>query len=210
MFCNVQMTKSGLKGSGGVRTPEEVLGFWLDEVGEKGWYSGAPELDQEVRDRFRKTWDGVMEGACGLWLTYPTGSLAYVIVADQFSRNMFRGTGAAFASDRLGRAAAKAAISRDWDLRVDEPARQFFYMPLEHSENLIDQDRAMRLFMSRMPDTGHENLLHAKVHRQIIRRFGRFPFRNVALGRPSTAVEQAWLDAGGYGAELQAMQAPAI
>lgn len=193
-----------------MRTPEEVLAFWLDEVGEKGWYSGAPELDQAVRERFRGTWDAVMEGSCGLWLTYPTGSLAYVIVADQFSRNMFRGTADAFASDRLGRAAAKAAIARDWDLRIDEPARQFFYMPLEHSENLIDQDRAMRLFASRMPQTGKDNLLHAKVHRQIIRRFGRFPFRNVALGRHSTAVEQAWLDAGGYGAELQAMQAPAI
>lgn len=186
------------------------MGFWLDEVGEKGWYSGAPELDKEVSDRFRKTWDGVMEGSCGLWLTYPSGSLAYIIVTDQFSRNMFRGTAAAFASDRLGRAAAKAAIARDWDLRVAEPARQFFYMPLEHSENLIDQDRAMRLFASRMPETGNENLLHAKVHRQIIRRFGRFPFRNAALGRHSTSVEQVWLDAGGYGAELRAMQAPAV
>ena len=88
------------------------------------------------------------------------------------------------------------AIDRDWDLRIDEPARQFFYMPLVHSENLSDQDRAIRLMHLRL--TGTNNLDHAKVHREIIRRFGRFPYRNDALGRATTEAEQAFLDNDGY------------
>jgi uncharacterized protein (DUF924 family) len=190
-----------------LETSEAVLRFWLDEVGPKGWYEATPELDAEVRARFLTTWHEAMAGACGLWLTSPAGSLAYIILTDQFPRNMFRGTAEAFASDGNARAAAKIALSRDWDLRINEPARQFFYMPLEHSENQIDQDRAIRLFAARMPETGHDNLLHAKVHRQIIRTFGRFPFRNAALGRANTAAEQVWLDAGGYGAAYRALQA---
>ena len=192
-----------------METPETVLTYWLDEVGPEGWYSGAPELDAAVKARFLGTWQRVMDGHCGLWLTSPSGTLAYIIVADQFSRNMFRGTAQAFASDPNARAAAKIALSRDWDLKISEPARQFFYMPLEHSENLIDQDRAMRLFAARMPLTGADNLLHARVHRQIIRKFGRFPFRNAALGRQSTAAEREWLEAGGYGALYNAMKAEA-
>lgn len=192
-----------------METPETVLGFWLDDVGAAGWYNGSEALDTAVRDRFQATWQRAMDGHCGLWLTSPSGSLAYIIVTDQFPRNMFRGTAKAFASDPNARAAAKIALSRDWDMKISEPARQFFYMPLEHSENLIDQDRAMRLFTSRMPDTGDDNLLHARVHRKIIRTFGRFPFRNAALGRPSTAAEDKWLEEGGYGALYNQMKSEA-
>ena len=84
------------------------------------------------------------------------------------------------------------AIGRDWDLRIDVPARQFFYMPLMHSENLIDQDRCVRLMKTRMPEA-EGSLLHARAHREMIRRFGRFPFRNAALGRPTTKPEaRSW------------------
>lgn len=190
-----------------MESPESILRFWLDEVGPKGWYTGSDELDADVRDKFLPTWREAVAGSCGLWLTSASGSLAYIILTDQFPRNMFRGTAEAFASDGSARAAAKIALSRDWDLRINEPARQFFYMPLEHSENLIDQDRAIRLFTSRMPDTGVDNLLHARVHRHVIRAFGRFPFRNAALGRHTTAAEQEWLDAGGYGAAYRELEA---
>lgn len=190
-----------------METPEAVLRYWLENVGPEGWYVGSPELDAEVKAKFLPTWHQAMKGACGLWLTSASGSLAYIILTDQFPRNMFRGTSEAFASDGSARAASKIALSRDWDLRISEPARQFFYMPLTHSENLIDQDRAIRLFLSRMPDTGHENLLHARVHRTVIRSFGRFPFRNEALGRANTTAEQRWLDAGGYGAEYRSQEA---
>lgn len=186
--------------------PEDLLAFWLDEVGPKGWYVGSQELDQEIRDRFGKTWCDAQDGACGLWLTYASGTLAYIILADQMSRNMFRDSGQAFASDRSARAAAKAAISKGWDMQIDAPGRQFFYMPLEHSENLCDQDRCVRLMKERLPDAD-ELLLHAKSHRQVIRQFGRFPFRNEALRRETTPAEQRFLDAGAYGAVVQALRA---
>lgn len=186
--------------------PDEVLEYWLDIVGPDGWYSGGEALDRDIKDRFDGLYDRAIEGALSLWLTYPGGTLAYIILTDQFSRNMFRDTSQAFASDAIAKAAAKAAIARGWDMRIDEPARQFFYMPLMHSEVLEDQDRAVRLFKTRMPETGAHNLPHAKAHREVIRRYGRFPTRNTALGRTTTADEQSYLDAGGYGAVVQAVK----
>ncbi|KMK67638.1 DUF924 family protein [Puniceibacterium sp. IMCC21224] len=179
--------------------PEDILSFWLDEIGPDGWYKGGEALDAQVRDRFEAAWTGAMEGRHALWLTYPTGSLAYIILLDQFPRNMFRDTPKSFASDRYALAAAKQAISRGWDLKIDEPARQFFYMPLMHSENLTDQDRCIRLMKERMTQTGDNNLLHARAHREVIRQFGRFPTRNAALDRCPTAPEKAYVADGGYG-----------
>lgn len=186
---------------------DEVLAFWLDEVGPKGWYSGEAALDEEISKRFKNVHQEACDGALSLWLTYPSGTLAYVILTDQFSRNMFRDQAAAFATDGIARAAAKAAISKGWDLRIDEPSRQFFYMPLVHSECLSDQERGVRLIATRMPETGESNLLHAKAHREVIRRFGRFPTRNKALGRACLREEEAFLEAGGYGAVIEEMRA---
>ncbi len=191
-------------------SPEEILSFWLDETGPTGWYSGGAEMDQTIRERFQDDYNRACSGSLSLWLTYASGVLAYILLTDQFSRSMFRDTAQAFATDKLAKAAAKAAIAKGWDMKIDEPARQFFYMPLVHSECLSDQDRAVRLFMTRMPETGASNLLHARAHREIIRRFGRFSTRNAALGRISSDAEQAYLDQGGYGAivnELQVLQA---
>ena len=186
---------------------DEVLEFWLDEVGPAGWYAVDPELDARIRDRFLSAWEGAAEGRFALWLTHPAGVLAYVILTDQFPRNMFRGERRAFATDAAALAAAKSAIQRGWDMKIDEPARQFFYLPLMHSENLCDQDRSVRLILERMPQTGAENLKHARAHREVIRRFGRFPYRNVALGRSDTAPERSFLEDGGYGALLHEMNA---
>ena len=183
---------------------EDVLAFWLDEIGPEGWYAVSPAIDARVRDRFLPAWQDATEGAFGLWLTYPSGVLAYLILTDQFPRNMFRDDPRAFATDPMARAAAKGAILRDWDLRIDPPARQFFYLPLMHSEDPVDQDRCVRLFVDRMPG---DNVLHARAHRTVIRRFGRFPFRNQALGRATLPDEAAWLADGGYGAEVRALQA---
>lgn len=187
--------------------PEEILAFWLDEVGPQGWYSGGDELDRTIRERFEATYRKVCEGALSLWLTFPSGTLAYVILTDQFPRNMYRDQPGAFATDNLARAAAKVAISKEWDMRIDEPARQFFYMPLVHSECLSDQDRAVRLIKTRMPETGEANLLHARAHREVIRRFGRFPNRNAAIGRVTPSSEAAFLEQGGYGAMVEAVRA---
>lgn len=187
--------------------PEEILRFWLDECSPKQWFDQDEALDRTIRERFEPTWQAAVEGNFSLWLTYPNGALAYVILLDQFSRNMFRGSDQAFKMDRVALTAAKSAIAKEWDMRVDPPARLFFYLPLEHSENLSDQDRAVRLIHERLQNTTF--LLHAQAHRDVIRKFGRFPERNVALGRKSTSVEQEHLDYGGYGAIMRDLQVAA-
>jgi len=187
--------------------PDDVLEFWLDKAGPKGWYLQDEAFDTEIREKFQKAWQGACDGKYSMWLTYPAGALAYLILTDQFPRNMFRGAGTAFASDKLALAAAKAAISKKWDMRIDEPARQFFYLPMMHSENLCDQDRCVRLMKERMPVEGPSNLLHARAHREVIRLFGRFPYRNKALDRHSTEPEMDYVTAGGYGETVRLMQA---
>ncbi|MCF2872760.1 DUF924 domain-containing protein [Octadecabacter sp. G9-8] len=186
-------------------TPEQVISYWVDEIGPKGWYAGGAELDAEIREKFEPTLREAQNGACGLWLTSAVGILGYVILTDQLTRNMFRGEAEAFAMDSSARSAAKTAIERDWDLRIPEPERQFFYLPLMHSENLIDQDRCVRLMCKRLPDSGADNLRHACAHRDVVRQFGRFPYRNKALGRTTTAAEAAWMEAGGYALALKAV-----
>ncbi|MEP1767648.1 MAG: DUF924 family protein [Sulfitobacter sp.] len=187
--------------------PEDVLEFWLDRVGPKGWYAADDALDAEIRDMFLDTWQSARDGGLSLWLTYPSGALAYLIVTDQFARNMHRDSADAFELDAIASAVAKQAIHKGWDLKIDEPARQFFYLPLMHSESLCDQDRCVRLMVERLPQSGQGNLLHAQAHREIIRQFGRFPYRNAALGRETTRSETAFCAAGGYGAVLRDLQA---
>ena len=147
--------------------PEDVLAFWLDECSPADWYKSDPAFDAVIVERFSEALQDAADGALGLWLTYPSGVLAYIILTDQFPRNMFRDSGKAFATDHLARAAAKMAIDRQWDMKIDEPARQFFYLPLMHAENLCDQDRAVRLIHTRMPETGESNRDHACAHRAV-------------------------------------------
>jgi uncharacterized protein (DUF924 family) len=190
-----------------MRAAQEVLAFWLDEIGPAGWYAGGEEIDAKVRNRFEDLWHAAMAGACGPWLTDGRGALAYLIVTDQFPRNMFRDTARAFASDGHARAAAKLAVAQGWDMATAEPERVFFYMPYEHSESLVDQDESVRLTSERLPETGSEYGVHAAAHRAVIRAFGRFPTRNAALGRATTLAEARWLAAGGYRTVVQAIQA---
>ncbi|MCG7492141.1 DUF924 family protein [Thalassobius sp. Cn5-15] len=208
------MTKTKKQTSLNIKcTPEEVLTFWLDEVGEKSWYLSDAELDAKITARFGEAWQAARAGRFGMWLTYPSGALAYIILLDQFPRNMFRGSGQAFATDAKALAAAKIAIDHHWDMKIDAPARQFFYLPLMHSENLCDQERCVRMMKERMPQQGGSNLLHAKAHRKVIRDFGRFPYRNAALGRHNTPHERAFLAESGYGdvvRELQGAAAAAV
>ncbi|TFL17424.1 DUF924 family protein [Jannaschia formosa] len=182
---------------------EEVLRFWLEEAGPEGWYKGGEAFDAEIRDRFMGLWREARH--LGHWCCSPRGTLAFLILTDQFPRNMFRGDGRAFATDQLALAVAKQAVTARADLGVEGAARQFFYLPLEHSESLADQARAVRLILMRLDAS--ETLLHARAHREIIRRYGRFPYRNDALGRPGTAREAGMIEAGGYGAVLRELQA---
>ncbi|KPP84816.1 MAG: hypothetical protein HLUCCA08_12365 [Rhodobacteraceae bacterium HLUCCA08] len=188
---------------------EEIIRFWIDEVGPEGWYGGGAALDARIRDRYEALWAEARDGALFGWQSAPRGVLAYLILTDQFPRNMFRDSAAAFATDALARSAAKAAIDRRWDLDVPEPDRQFFYLPLMHSENLCDQDRCVRLMAVRMPEGGADNLRHARAHREVIRQFGRFPYRNAALGRTGKPAEAEWTTQGGYRLALAAVDAAA-
>lgn len=184
--------------------PVEVLDYWLDEVGPEGWYAGGEALDAAIRDRWADLWQAAHDGGLEHWIDGPAPTLAYLVITDQFPRNMHRGSALAFATDARARAAARAALDAGWDMMVPEPERQFMYLPFEHSEDAADQDLSVRLFTERMPGAA-DNILHARVHAKVIRRFGRFPYRNAALGRVSTPEEQAFVDGGGYPALVRAM-----
>ena len=186
--------------------PQDIIDFWVEEVGPKGWYNSTDALDAQIRERFEPLWEEARAGRLAQWQTQATGMLAFLLLTDQFPRNMFRGTAKAFSSDKIALAAAKRAIEKGWDLRIEEPSRQFCYLPLMHSENLCDQDRCVRLMCERMPES-RDNLLHARVHRQIIRDFGRFPYRNEALSRSFTAPEKTFVEEGGYARILKQLQA---
>lgn len=184
----------------------EVLRFWLDEVGPSGWYAPPDDLDDRIRDRFAPLHAEVVGGGRRAWLCCAKGTLAFLILVDQFPRNMYRGDARSFASDPLALAAAKAAIGLGFDRQVEGDARQFFYLPLEHSESLQDQARAVRLIASRMD--APETLLHARAHRAVIRAFGRFPHRNATVGRTNSTGEQAFLnEAGGYPGVVRQLRA---
>jgi uncharacterized protein (DUF924 family) len=181
--------------------PIEVLEFWLGEVGPEGWYTGGEALDAECRERFHDIWQAAHEGGLEHWVDGTVGTLAYLVICDQLARNMHRGTALAFATDARALAAARRAVAEGWDIGAPEPERQFFYMPFEHSEDPADQARAVELLTERLPSVP-DMALHARAHQAVIARFGRFPFRNAALGRESTAEEAAFLAEGGYSAEV--------
>jgi uncharacterized protein (DUF924 family) len=186
--------------------PVEVLDFWLGEVGPEGWYKGGAELDALCRDRFAEVWQAAYDGGLEHWVDGTVGTLAYLIVTDQLSRNIHRDSALAFACDARALAAAKQAVEQGWDMNAPEPERQFFYMPFEHSEVPADQAIAVHLLETRL-SSDPDMALHARAHAEVIRRYGRFPTRNLALGRVSTPEEQAYLDAGGYMSIVNALRA---
>ncbi len=179
----------------------EILAFWRD-LGPAGWYAVDAAVDKAIHDRFAQDWEATRTGANGDWWATSEGALAYLILTDQFPRNMFRGDRRSFATDGIALAAAGRAIDAGLDRQITDAARQFFYLPLMHSEILADQDRAVSLIADW--DGGAETLPHAEAHRDVIRQFGRFPYRNAALGRFTTPDEQAFLDDGGYAAAIRA------
>jgi uncharacterized protein (DUF924 family) len=187
--------------------PQDVTDFWLNEVGPARWYESDPDLDATIRERFGAAWEHARNGGFKEWNARASSILAYLVLLDQFPRNMFRNDGRAYSTDKMARAAAKVAIEKKKDMRVSEPERQFFYLPLMHSECLMDQERCVCLMKTRMPDTGGQQLIHARAHREVIRKFGRFPYRNTVLARKITPPEAAFLDRGGYTSAVEAAQA---
>jgi uncharacterized protein (DUF924 family) len=173
----------------------DIIRFWRDDVGAARWYAVDPELDANIRARFEAAWHAARASTFADWTKTPDGTLALLILLDQFPRNMFRGHADSFASDAQARAVTRHAIARNVDLAVEETMREFFYTPLMHSEDICDQDWCVELIEARLGGKEGKNYPFALQHRDIIRRFGRFPARNAALGRASTAEELAFLAA---------------
>lgn len=177
-----------------IETPQAVLAFWR-KAGPKRWFAKSAAFDRQIRAQFLPTYRAAAARALSHWEREPARTLALAIVLDQFPRNMFRRSARAFAADPLARQVARRAIAKGFDRRVPPGERQFLYLPFEHSESLADQQRCVALFRA----TGDaESLKWAQLHADIIRRFGRFPHRNAALGRATTARERAFLDGGGF------------
>lgn len=174
-------------------TIEAVVGFWR-EAGMEAWFNGDEAFDRECENRFLEAHLLAARRGSEDWLGTAEGALALLLLLDQIPRNIFRGSGHAFATDGLARHYADRALATGHDAAVEPALRAFFYLPFEHAEDMADQQRAVELFGA----PGMEEYLpYAIAHRDVIARFGRFPHRNRALGRQSTPEEQAWLDAGG-------------
>lgn len=177
-----------------VETSDAVLEFWR-AAGRERWFNKDPDFDTAIRTRFHTTWRAAGAFRLDDWEMAADSALALVIVLDQFPRNMFRGRAEAYSTDAHALAVAERAIARGHDARVDAALRNFFYLPHMHAEDLRVQARCVALFRAAGLEEGTR---YALVHEDVIRRFGRFPHRNPALGRTTTAEEQAFLDAGGF------------
>jgi uncharacterized protein (DUF924 family) len=176
----------------------DVIGFWTN-AGPRKWFAKSAAFDEAIRLKFEATHFAAARGEYDAWRSTAEGTLALLILLDQFPRNLFRGSAHAFATDSLARQIARVAAQEDMDLAVEPILRPFFYLPFEHSEVLDDQDLSVRLSEAHRDRTGDADTLKwAVMHRDIVVKFGRFPHRNRALGRETTADEQAFLDEGGF------------
>ncbi|HSV17878.1 MAG TPA: DUF924 family protein [Casimicrobiaceae bacterium] len=195
-----------------VHDPEAVLAFWFQPDAEpdepdaaaagfplrRHWFHKDAAFDAGLRERFEPLIAEALAGGLGDWSATPRGALARVIVLDQFTRNAYRDTPAAFAGDARARATATQAIDRGFDRALAPVERWFLYMPFEHSESLQDQQRSLALFRSLAAETGLVAPVDwAERHAEVIRAFGRFPHRNAILGRSSTPEETAFLRSPG-------------
>ena len=181
-------------------TPASILDFWFDRAAGRGlhprkaWWEKNPTFDEEIRQRFGAAVEEALAGGFEDWTGDAEGTLALVILLDQFPRNLFRGQPRAFAGDARARTIVHAAIGRGFDIAVPPVMRQFFYMPLQHSEAIEEQDLSVLLFTALEKELpGNDLLDYAERHRAIITRFDRFPHRNAALGRDSTPAEIEFL-----------------
>jgi uncharacterized protein (DUF924 family) len=169
-------------------SPRAILDFWFKETPPECWFIEDPAFDALIRQRFGETWRSACAGGMQSWGESMEGALALILPFDQFPRNMFRGRAEAFASDPLASEVARTALKRGFDLEAPAGARSFFYLPLMHSEDPADQQLCLRLTRERLGEA-HFSYPYAVRHLNTIGRFGRFPARNTALGRPSTPEE---------------------
>lgn len=195
-----------------MQTAIDVIDFWIGAAANdpaeakargKLWYQSTPQADEDLRHRFGDTLAAAERGELDSWTDSASGSLALVILLDQFSRNLYRGTGKAFANDTAALATAKQVIDSEADKTLPWIGRAFLYHPFEHSESLDEQRRSVALFTQLVEDAPSPwkpqmqgFLDYAIEHCGVIEKFGRFPHRNSVLGRKTTQQEQDYLDGG--------------
>lgn len=185
----------------------EILFFWFDEPRNqqeyyderrKLWFAANPQIDQEIQARFLVDYKAAVAQELQEWTINPRSALALLLLYDQFPRNMFRGEPRAFATDARARQVTAQLLFRGEDKQLHPAERIFVYMPLMHSEDLTQQEQSVALFRQLAQESPYiDSVSHAIRHQEIIERFGRFPHRNVILGRPSTAKEITFLQQPG-------------
>lgn len=189
----------------------EVLDFWFGDTPDAPiseqrlamWFEGGEEVDEIIRERFLPVVSLAGAGKLTEWLESPTGVLAQILLLDQFTRNIYRGLSAAFRYDQLALALCKKGLSKGYDQALTPIQRVFYYLPLEHSENSEDQQESLFLFsqLCEQADLSSAGIFEnfyrfAHIHVDVIKQFGRFPYRNAVLGRLSTPEEIVWLSQG--------------
>jgi uncharacterized protein (DUF924 family) len=184
--------------------PRAVIDFWFSPRAKAVWFEKDRAFDEEIRARFGSAVHEAQMGGFEEWVGSLSGSLALLVLLDQMARNIYRGEAKAFLGDPRARTIADAAISRDFDKGLPVERRRFFYLPFEHAEDMANQDRSIRLFTQLFETAAPDERVEAEVqldyahrHRDIIKRFGRYPHRNEALGRVSTEDEIAFLKTPG-------------
>ena len=178
-------------------TPQNVIDFWM-KAGPGKWFQADDDFDAEISIQFGDWVVAAAQGKLDFWASEPEGAVAFVILLDQFPRNMYREDARAYGFDGRALRASREAIGRGDDLKLDESLRRWLYMPFMHSEDLSAQDEGLRYFSERLDDA--DTYKFAIVHADVIRRFGRFPHRNEVLERASSDEEIAFLETGGFSA----------
>lgn len=188
-------------------SPQSILDFWFEKPGEPDynrqracWFEVNPNFDGQIRAQFSAAVDAARAGELKSWSEQPNTALALLILFDQFPRNLYRGEARAFETDPAARALAHHVLQQGWDQGLVPVRRMFVYLPFEHGEDMPDQNESVRLMASLQayPET-EAQLGWAEQHRDVILQFGRFPWRNAALGRTSTPAELAYLKEHGGG-----------
>lgn len=185
-----------------MKGPEDILRFWFSDHAGKHWFKSTDAFDAEIRRAFESTAIAIAAQQSSVKTRHPweaqspEAHLALILCLDQFPRNMYRETPAAFAWDRFALASARRMVARKTDIHLSQKQRPFAYMPFMHSEKIEDQDECVRLCDARLTDPN--TLKFAHIHRDIILRFGRFPHRNQILGRDSRPEEITFLEQGGF------------
>ena len=169
-------------------TPSDVLDYWFSEKSKQFWFASTPQIDNEIKVRFESVWEKAAEGEYSQWRETADGSVALIVILDQLPLNMFRSDPKGFQTENMAVEVALNAINNGFDEELNDERLLFLFMPLMHSENIDHQNLQVYLF-----DKYNFNLEFSKHHRDLVKKFGRFPHRNEILGRMSTMEELDYL-----------------